>query len=69
MRSTDPEYRIRARLLALMILIFGLVAVWTISPRAVRAAMDRIETEIGRKPDAARKTVPARQTQKPDAGA
>ena len=52
-RSTDPEHRRRARLLVLMILVSGLVALWTIRPDAVRAAVDRMESLLVHRSSAA----------------
>jgi len=45
--SIEPEHGHRARLLFLVILVFTLVALWTISPHAVRAALDRMESLLG----------------------
>jgi len=67
-RSNDPEHRRRARLLVLVILLFGLVAVWTIRPHAVRAAVHQMEAMIGRRAEAPRTPVPAAQSSKPHSG-
>lgn len=48
-----PDTRRTARVLILVILAFVLVALWTIRPNAVRAAVDRMESLIGRSSDAA----------------
>ncbi len=69
-RSTDPEHRYRARMLVLLILAFTLVAIWTIRPHAVRAAVDRMETILGAKTDASGVApAPARPVAKPHSGA
>ena len=47
-RSTDPEHRRTARLLVLLIFFFVLIGMWTIRPHAVRAAVDRMESVLGR---------------------
>jgi len=43
----EHEHGHRARLLVLLILVFTLVALWTISPHAVRAAVDRMDSLLG----------------------
>jgi hypothetical protein len=68
-RSTDPEYRRRVRLLVLVILVFSLVAIWTIRPDAVRAAVDRMDSMLGRKIDASRPPpAPVSRASKPSSG-
>ena len=51
--SVEPEHGHRARLLVLLILVFTLVALWTIRPDAVRAAIERMESLLGRTAHAA----------------
>ncbi len=51
--SFEPENGHRARLLVLLILVFTLVALWTVSPDAVRAAINRMELLLGRTAHAA----------------
>jgi hypothetical protein len=68
-RSTDPQHRRRARLLVLLILVFGLVALWTIRPSAVRAAVHHMESMLGGKSDASHVApVPPRQPSKSHSG-
>jgi len=65
-RSTDSGHRRRVRLLVLMILVFTLIAIWTIRPDAVRAAVEHMDSMFGRKADATRQLpAPARQPAKP----
>ncbi|HTQ86022.1 MAG TPA: hypothetical protein VMI93_07415 [Candidatus Solibacter sp.] len=68
-RSTDPEHRRTARLLVLVTFFFVLVGMWTIRPDAVRAAVDRMESLLGRKTDASHEPpAPIQQPAKPNSG-
>jgi len=53
----------------LVTLVFCLVALWTIRPHAVRAAVGRMESLLGHKTDASRTApIPPQQISKPNSG-
>jgi len=68
-RATDPGFRRRASLLVLVILVFGLIGIWTIRPDAVRAAVERLDSMFGRKNDVSQQApASAPRPSKPSSG-